>query len=278
MATMMMELRGSMVMEALKCADGTSLQMGGQLGQGLDAAPPQFSQPTLFWPTMTRPGIAPRAPSSPGPADRAKASLFSRPEFLGAGDRAGDAGPPLPWKLLGFGPPPGLELGRDLSPAVKQTPDDASTSGGSANYVSEGGDESSETSTTMSPTNFNAADSPDYGPSNTLMIKHLPCRCSEEEVLNAIAEVGYGDSHNFFYLPIRRGHTQNFGYAFVGFATKELSAGFEAAMTGYRFAGRTSTKACAIAPARIQGITSNMGNGQQTRGRRKSRLGLSTGA
>lgn len=87
---------------------------------------------------------------------------------------------------------------------------------------------------------------------STLMIKHIPCGCSRQDVIDAIVSVGYGDKYEFFYLPVRRGHSGNSGYAFVGFGRSDLTEGFVAAMTGYRFPGRRSTKACAIAPARIQ--------------------------
>lgn len=114
------------------------------------------------------------------------------------------------------------------------------------------------------------------GEFSTLMLKNIPCRSSQQEVLDAIDAVGFGDRYNFFYLPIRRGHTQNFGYAFIGFGDKKTTIEFAMAMTGYRFPGRRSPKSCAVAPARIQGFWSNMEHFQKTQCmRRKNRPLLS---
>lgn len=88
----------------------------------------------------------------------------------------------------------------------------------------------------------------------TLIIKHIPCRCSQKEVMDAVAALGFGDLYNFFYLPIRRVHMRNFGYAFIGFPDANTTQRFAVAMTGYRFPCRRSPKACAVAPAHIQGF------------------------
>jgi len=92
----------------------------------------------------------------------------------------------------------------------------------------------------------------------TLMIKHIPCRCTRKEVLDAIADVGFGKLYNFFHLPVRRVNQRNFGYAFIGFPNPEITAKFAIAMTGYRWSCRCSTKECEVAPARIQGFSDNV--------------------
>lgn len=94
----------------------------------------------------------------------------------------------------------------------------------------------------------------------TVMVKNIPCRCSKQEVLDAITSVGYGNTYSFFCLPGRGRHAANFGYAFVGFDSGELAVGFTEAMTGYRFSGRSSLKACEIAPARIQDFRRYVGS------------------
>jgi len=99
----------------------------------------------------------------------------------------------------------------------------------------------------------------------TLMIKNIPCRCTEQNILDAIKEVGHGSSYNFFYLPTRRNQSQNFGYAFVGFVDCNTAKEFALAITGYRFADRRSNKSCVVAPARIQGFGENMEYFQRTR-------------
>jgi hypothetical protein len=110
---------------------------------------------------------------------------------------------------------------------------------------------------------------PGVGEIETLMIKNIPCRCTHQEVLDAIDSLGFGDLYNFFHLPIRRGHGQNFGYAFLGFADKETTKMFADAVTGFRFANRNSSKACAVAPARIQGFICNVDHFQKLRSVRR---------
>lgn len=92
----------------------------------------------------------------------------------------------------------------------------------------------------------------------TLMIKNIPCRCSQQEILDAIEEVGFGQAYNFFYLPMTQGQTHNIGYVFIGFDEDDVAAQFTAAITGFRFKSRNSSKCCEVVPARLQGFQTNM--------------------
>lgn len=89
----------------------------------------------------------------------------------------------------------------------------------------------------------------------TLMIKNIPYRMSQQDVLDVIKELGFADRTNFFYLPIRRGQKQHVGYAFCGFVDVASAKEFALAITGYRFPGR-SRKTIVVAQARIQGFCS----------------------
>eukprot|EP00427_Karlodinium_veneficum_P015897 CAMPEP_0169124116 /NCGR_PEP_ID=MMETSP1015-20121227/34149_1 /TAXON_ID=342587 /ORGANISM="Karlodinium micrum, Strain CCMP2283" /LENGTH=218 /DNA_ID=CAMNT_0009187503 /DNA_START=57 /DNA_END=713 /DNA_ORIENTATION=- len=86
----------------------------------------------------------------------------------------------------------------------------------------------------------------------TVMIKNIPCSCKKQDVINAVAELGFVDVHNFFYVPTRHGKT--IGYAFIGFSNPELTKEFSQRMTGYRFVHRNSQKVVEIVPASIQGV------------------------
>lgn len=88
----------------------------------------------------------------------------------------------------------------------------------------------------------------------TVMIRNIPCRCSEEEVLAAVHELGFR-GHNYFHMPWRgtREKVQACGYAFIGFEDTETTRRFAAAMTGYVFANRNSLKVVQIVPAHIEG-------------------------
>jgi hypothetical protein len=111
-----------------------------------------------------------------------------------------------------------------------------------------------------------------------LMIKNIPCSCSRDDVLEMVAELGFASDYVFFHMPCQvrmglAGLTQNFGYAFVGFLTKEVSARFAAAVTGYRFRGRrgrNSSKSCTVAPARVQGFQGTLEFCEQRKSKKKS--------
>lgn len=295
--------------EAFKRDGVMQYQMGGRTAQGwgvdYDSAAAYFQQPTNNWPTQTRPGGDVQVVADL--LCRSLQQAQAREEFCGSyfsADPCGGAtlgmpsptspkvplqaagaqepftspssGPPLPWKLMGCASaPPGLGLPRELNPKSSRIFDDGVSNRSTDEGLSASNESAEEDMGTGRDKDsfLNSRDDGSMPPCgddvHALMIKHLPCRCTKEEVLNAIAEVGYGDYHNFFYLPLRRGHTQNFGYAFVGFGTKELAASFSEAMTGYRFKGRSSAKACEIATARIQGVNSNADRLQKTRCSRK---------
>merc|ERR1712137_1486277 len=87
----------------------------------------------------------------------------------------------------------------------------------------------------------------------TVMIKHIPCRCTRNEVLAAIETLGFAGTYDFFHLPTRRGHN-NFGYAFISFSKAATAIAFRSAMTGFIFQTRKSSKAVSVVPARIQGF------------------------
>jgi RNA recognition motif-containing protein len=92
----------------------------------------------------------------------------------------------------------------------------------------------------------------------TLMIKNIPCRCSKEEVLGAIRELGFAKQYDFFYLPMRRSQQQNFGYAFISLSDSAVVHLFRERFEGYVFKRRKSRKLVTVVPAHIQGYKSNL--------------------
>merc|ERR1719361_2347374 len=90
------------------------------------------------------------------------------------------------------------------------------------------------------------------------MLKNIPCRKSQEEVMLHVDQKGFGNTYDFFYLPKDVKFRANLGYAFINFATPEAATRFRAEMSGYRFPGSGSTKACIVVPAHVQGLTNNL--------------------
>jgi hypothetical protein len=88
----------------------------------------------------------------------------------------------------------------------------------------------------------------------TVMMRNIPCRCTKEDLFAAIEELGFAGAYDFFHLPIKRCQRQNYGYAFIGFSTAEVTKAFCAKAEGYRFRGRKSAKAVTLVPARLQSL------------------------
>mmetsp|Transcript_41817 Transcript_41817/g.77700 ORF Transcript_41817/g.77700 Transcript_41817/m.77700 type:complete len:653 (+) Transcript_41817:54-2012(+) len=95
-------------------------------------------------------------------------------------------------------------------------------------------------------------------PVTTMMLKNIPCRKSQEEVMLTIDEEGFGGRYDFFYLPRDVKFRANLGYAFINFVTPEDAAEFQNKMDGYRFPNSGSAKACIVVPAHVQGALNNL--------------------
>jgi len=85
------------------------------------------------------------------------------------------------------------------------------------------------------------------------MMVNIPCRCTLEEVMAAIKEVGFENKYQSFNMPVKKGLGQNMGYAFISFASASMTKQFVNAMTGYHFKARNSQKRIALIPAKNQG-------------------------
>lgn len=108
-------------------------------------------------------------------------------------------------------------------------------------------------------------------PITTMMLKNIPCRKSQEEVMMHIDQKNFGGRYDFFYLPRDVKFRANLGYAFINFLTPEDASAFSDEMNGYRFSGSGSTKACAVVPAHVQGLTNNLAAFKRTEVMRSSR-------
>jgi len=108
-------------------------------------------------------------------------------------------------------------------------------------------------------------------PITTMMLKNIPCRKSQEEVMAQIDKKGFGSRYDFFYLPRDVKFRANLGYAFINFVTPEDAAAFQAEMNGYRFVNSGSSKACVVVPAHVQGMMNNLAAFKRTEVMRSSR-------
>lgn len=102
-----------------------------------------------------------------------------------------------------------------------------------------------------------------------MMIRNIPCCCSQEDVIEDIDSMGFAGSYDFFYLPRHR--KSNLGYAFINFTESEVALNFRFRMQGHKFlaraqvGGSSSQKACTITPAAVQGLNANKKHFRRTR-------------
>lgn len=98
-----------------------------------------------------------------------------------------------------------------------------------------------------------------------VMIRGIPTVCSSEEILNVVAELGFLDLFDFFFLPtrIRRHETKNLGYCFIGFRSPQVTKSFADSITGYRFRD-SSPKLVTVSPAALQGFNENFDHFRKT--------------
>merc|ERR550539_1789778 len=87
-----------------------------------------------------------------------------------------------------------------------------------------------------------------------MMLKNIPPRKSQEEVLSRINQKNFANRYDFFYLPRDVRFRGNKGYAFINFLTPQDASAFKEEMDGFRFSEGGSTKVCAVVPAHVQGL------------------------
>eukprot|EP00440_Ansanella_granifera_P006535 gb/GFBE01007084.1/.p1 GENE.gb/GFBE01007084.1/~~gb/GFBE01007084.1/.p1 ORF type:complete len:192 (+),score=19.85 gb/GFBE01007084.1/:1-576(+) len=98
---------------------------------------------------------------------------------------------------------------------------------------------------------INQDDPEDWHNVREVMIRNIPSRCREDEVVRAVVEMGFAMQLIKFYLPLQRSGDVLFnrGYAFLGFDTPATAANFRDGMQSYCFR-RKSSKLVTVHPVR----------------------------
>jgi RNA recognition motif-containing protein len=93
------------------------------------------------------------------------------------------------------------------------------------------------------------------GPITTIMIRNIPCRFRQRDLEQALRKYGLGQ-FDFVYIPRASLRAKSsLGYAFVNFPHPDLAAACTRTLEGLPLdPASRSHKACAVAPARIQGL------------------------
>eukprot|EP00929_Paragymnodinium_shiwhaense_P018814 TRINITY_DN13027_c0_g2_i1.p1 TRINITY_DN13027_c0_g2~~TRINITY_DN13027_c0_g2_i1.p1 ORF type:complete len:409 (+),score=68.48 TRINITY_DN13027_c0_g2_i1:76-1302(+) len=101
---------------------------------------------------------------------------------------------------------------------------------------------------------------------STWMLKGLPSRCVQEDVLDAISELGFAGTYDFFYMPVRRPYAKSntFGYAFINFLDTDVALRFRDRVHNQLFTVRNTVKVAIVVLADIQGLQSLRDHFQRT--------------
>jgi len=94
----------------------------------------------------------------------------------------------------------------------------------------------------------------------TLMIRNIPNRYSQRDLIAELEDMGFGGKFNFLYIPLDKGTMANVGYAFVNFIDKEWAASCMEAFQEHRFKRhrKTSGKIASVSAAHLQGLEANL--------------------
>jgi len=98
-------------------------------------------------------------------------------------------------------------------------------------------------------------------PPTTLMIRNLPNRYTQRELISELEDLGFAGTFDFLYIPLDKGTMSNVGYAFVNFVEPSWAQKCISAFQGYRFKQHRKEmagKMAAISVAHIQGLEANL--------------------
>lgn len=90
------------------------------------------------------------------------------------------------------------------------------------------------------------------------MLRNIPNRYCQAQLLDEIDHAGFAGTYNFFYLPMDTHNRTNVGYAFINFYMPQSMAAFIKAFSGYRFKDHSSQKIAKVSPAHLQGFVENV--------------------
>ncbi|KAF4650546.1 hypothetical protein FOL46_000908 [Perkinsus olseni] len=92
----------------------------------------------------------------------------------------------------------------------------------------------------------------------TVMLRNIPNKYTQRMLLEVLAEEGFTDKVDFFYLPIDFRNKCNVGYAFINLCSHEYALQFMNVFHHYKLTAFNSLKVCETGFARIQGLQANI--------------------
>jgi len=97
-------------------------------------------------------------------------------------------------------------------------------------------------------------------PITTLMIRNIPGRYSQKDLMLDLQDTGLAGTYDFLYMPMDKATSNSVGYAFVNFNNSSHAAKCRQMFQDYHFSRhhRTSKKLAIISVAHLQGLEKNM--------------------
>lgn len=93
----------------------------------------------------------------------------------------------------------------------------------------------------------------------TVMIRNIPNRCSQRELINELDSVGLAGCFDFLYIPLDLGTMSNVGYAFVNFTHPMYAARCMEVLPKHHFKRQRKVgKGVAVSAAHMQGLENNL--------------------
>lgn len=93
----------------------------------------------------------------------------------------------------------------------------------------------------------------------TLMVRNIPNRCSQRELISELERAGLAGCFDFVYVPLDLGTMSNVGYAFVNFIHPAFASQCIQVLPKHQFSRqRKSGKPVAVSPAHMQGLEANL--------------------
>lgn len=97
-------------------------------------------------------------------------------------------------------------------------------------------------------------------PPTTMMIRNIPGRYSQNDLMLELQDLGFASTYDFLYLPMDKGSAANVGYAFVNFVDASHAVKCKELFDNHRFLRyqRSSRKVASVSVAHIQGLEKNL--------------------
>lgn len=99
---------------------------------------------------------------------------------------------------------------------------------------------------------------PDLPTAITLMLRHIACRYSQNDVVDIFGDAGLAGTFNFLHLPLNTAKTANLGYLFVNFTKPEYAESCRSTFHGRVFGPSNTSKICEVCASHTQGLAAIM--------------------